>query len=410
MYKVKLAQWKLSKTYRKNQKKQLLLQLAADQTRNYELTLNVNEKPLKPARLTRKVMEQGKRRRLSPTVTARRLLEVSMTDESIETALHVAKNYFTWYFHQNDLVRDFGFGPGMDHVFSNIASARRVVDRDVQLAIAMMDTACIQVEVLMIQQPFQLIQHIMSELGAWQWSAKSTAARTSLARFFVSMATRTLGSQHALCKVISVLLQRDMKEDSVSVVVRLLAEIVGQHMQDDERGLDVYNYLGDTLFHAGDLTRAKAVYSDIIERGETFGAIHRSCRRAFRNLGWLHFRLGERDRAQDIWFEVNSLNTMATGAPNADFGGVCTCGYLGALHTERGEDEQAERFLRLAFEGYFATSGDESSGVFRYLESLESNLARQGKIVEIAELRSRYSPLWLRWEKKKLVDVKNNKA
>ena len=409
MYKIKFAQWKLWKTYRSSQKKVILTRLTEEgdsalQTNANGLTI-VNNLPLKHARLARKVMRKGKRVLLTPTLSASRLHQLSMSETNVELALHEAKRYYAWYFYQHDLEKDFGFGYAMDQVFSNIASARRVIDSDVQLGFALMNTACREVKLLLKQQPFQLVQHIMSELGGWQWTERSRRARTALGTFFVSMAGRTLGPQHALCRILSVLLQPDVRKDTVPAVVRLMVDVVDEHMQNDERRLDVHNYLGDTLFHAGDLKGAESVYSRIIQCGDTFGHAHMSCRRAFRNLGWLHFKRQDTDRAKDIWLEVCALNTRATGSPNADFGGVCTCGYLGALYTGVGDDEQAECYLRLAFEGYLGTSGTESSGVFRYLERLESNLARQGKIAEIAELRVKYGDLWSRWEQNKLVNT-----
>ena len=77
---------------------------------------------------------------------------------------------------------------------------------------------------------------------------------------------------------------------------------------------------------------------------------------------------GDLVKAKTMWLEVYDLNVDATGSPNADFGGVCTCGYLGRWYSEQGDEEQAEQYLRLAFEGYLETAGRDSSGVRRYLE------------------------------------------
>jgi tetratricopeptide (TPR) repeat protein len=406
MYKVKFAQWKIWKNYRTAQKKELLSQLvdnAENAVQTYVANLTVNNRPLKPGRLTRKVMKDGRRIELTPKLTISRVAELSINKTGIEVALHEVKRYYNWYFHQEELERDFGFSGNMDHVVSNIASARRVVGEDVKLGFAMMDTACRQIESMLMRQPFQLIQHIISELGEWQWSISARPARAALVKFVVSMTRRVFGAQHALSKIISILVQPEMKEDVVPAIVKLLADIVSEHVREDETVLEVQNYLADSLFHAGDLRGARETYLSILQRGESFGMTHSSCRRAFRNLGWLHFKQGDLAKAKTIWLEVYELNHAAAGSPNGDFGGVCTCGYIGRWYSDRGEKELAEQYLRLAFEGYLETAGRDSSGVRRYLENLEANLVSQGKIVEVAELRRRHRDLWSRWEEKKLV-------
>ncbi|KAJ9613982.1 hypothetical protein H2200_002118 [Cladophialophora chaetospira] len=406
MYKVKFAQWKIWKNYRTSQKKELLGHLVDNAENAVQISvtnLTVNHRPLKPGRLIRKVMKDRKRIELTPKLAPSRLVELSMSRTGVEVALHEIKGYYTWYFHQEDLERDFSFSGNMNHVFSNIASARRVLDEDVKLGFAMMDTACREIESMLVRQPFQLIQHIVSELGEWQWSVSARPARAALIKFIVSMTIRNFGPQHALCKIISILVQPEMKEEVVPAIVKLLADIVSEHIQQHETVLEVQNYLADSLFHAGDLQGARDTYISILDRGENFGKTHSSYRRAFRNLGWLHFKQGDLVKAKTMWLEVYDLNADAAGSPNADFGGVCTCRYLGRWYSEQGDEEQAEQYLRLAFEGYLETSGRDSSGVRRYLESLEANLTSQGKIVEVAELRRRHRDLWSRWEEKKLV-------
>ncbi|KPI35734.1 uncharacterized protein AB675_1295 [Cyphellophora attinorum] len=407
MFKRQFAVWKRWKNYRHGQKKQILGHLASFDTmsdRQSDISggdkysaIMVNDQPVKCARLVRKVQQSGRTRPLTPPpgISNTDLLRVVSTAnrDSTEVLLHAVSRYYAWYFDASAaVVRDYTFRGPMNVVFPHIASARRVIATDIPTAMAMLNVASGSVAAAIQAAPFQLLQHILSELGQWQWpdTAAASAARMAMMRFMCSISSRVWGAHHPLVSMLRSLIRHQKTTDdnrgTLPPIISLISTTSKAKMAEPiETAINVQNYLGDALFHAGDLDGAASIYSGIIRlssgittgrhdraqcsyQSDIYRTHHRGARRAMKNLGWVRFKQGLPAVARPIFLEVLHLTEEAYGTVNGDFEGVSTCRYLAVVAdegNEHGLEDEAEAYFRLAFEGLLRYSGPDSSDVWR---------------------------------------------
>ena len=86
-------------------------------------------------------------------------------------------------------------------------------------------------------------------------------------------------------------------------------------------------------------------------------------------------------------------SAAATGKVNGDVWGAYACHQMANLCREVGRISEALEFYRSALEGYLEC-GDELAKIMDILDELESVLEDEGRIEELARVRSQYGFIW----------------
>ncbi len=398
MYKKKLKFWNCRKNYSRKQKEDVILQqdrsklpFTSESHRNVPIVLN--NKPVQQHRI-----ERYRRRTVrglscegeSPLSVFHPHLSPEIY--SVEIILLKTKHYSNWWLSQPG--PDVGQGGIIigHEVFECIVWGANSLDEDPRRAFTSLNRACSKIHGLLEQPTLDLCYRLLHYCGNVDWWKDHQQIRVALLKYIHAMVRHSLGPQHPVSKVLSLLVNEKVlwPAEFMLRLGRLLLDSARERVHGESLETSLWyqlNLISSTLINPGNLESAAKYIPIILTKIEnTFTRSHWLLRRAKYDEACLFYACGDLQKAEQEWLEVIMYGTECSDREDVFELSVYSCWRLGLLYDDEDRGLEAERYLRLTLEGALRRWGEHDATTQECFKDLVRFLERSGRHEDVTQL------------------------